>query len=213
MAVYGEGEPTDNAKKLYTEICNSKSSSLHCTYAVFGLGNSQCFQDRFNVVGKAVDQQLHAHGGRRLIPLGLGDASKDISAQFADWKQDLLSHMEALQTADSSSAAVAAAPSAPVQDISAASVATPSPPPSAPSAAPSVPASTVVSPNSAVPIALSTRQLAMAPEDRAIFVASVQDLKQMFTATDEINSSVAVTFDVTQAVPLDPTQHTTTGEL
>ena len=60
MASYGEGEPTDNAKAFFEEInsATSKSKFSACNYAIFGLGNSQCFPDRYNIVARKLDERL-----------------------------------------------------------------------------------------------------------------------------------------------------------
>ncbi len=78
VACYGEGEPTDNAKKFFRSV--EEASAAHtplnaARYSVFGLVNSQCFRDRYNVVGKGLDMNLKELGGERLVSLGLGDAS------------------------------------------------------------------------------------------------------------------------------------------
>lgn len=57
----------------------------HTRFAVFGCGNS-VYGDNFNVVAKAVDQQLAALGGSRLAAVGLGDEDAgSLEEQFAAW--------------------------------------------------------------------------------------------------------------------------------
>lgn len=93
MACYGSGEPTDNARTFYEQfIAPDFSPKLPNAfkYAVFGLGNSTTHKERFNVVGKAVDQKLEQLGGKRALPLGLGDDSQCIEIQFDEWQEELL---------------------------------------------------------------------------------------------------------------------------
>ena len=53
MASYGEGEPTDNAKAFMSELSTTNEEGIGaCNFSVFGLGNSQCFPDRYNIVAK-----------------------------------------------------------------------------------------------------------------------------------------------------------------
>ena len=57
-------------------------------FAVFGLGNRQ--YDHFNAMGKFFDAALERSGGRRLLPLGLGDDDDDLENDFETWKEQQL---------------------------------------------------------------------------------------------------------------------------
>jgi sulfite reductase alpha subunit-like flavoprotein len=57
----------------------------HTRFAVFGCGNS-VYGANFNVVAKAVDEQLAALGGSRLAAVGLGDEDAgSMEEQFSAW--------------------------------------------------------------------------------------------------------------------------------
>ena len=81
MASYGEGEPTDNAKAFMSELSTTNEEGIAaCNFSVFGLGNSQCFPDRYNIVAKQLDSQLKKLGAKQVVELGLGDAANDMAA-------------------------------------------------------------------------------------------------------------------------------------
>eukprot|EP00980_Cylindrotheca_fusiformis_P024416 scaffold11885_cov99-Cylindrotheca_fusiformis.AAC.1 len=91
-ATYGEGEPTDNSIELVNEMkeClesegESKRNNMGLLeYCVFGLGNRQ--YEHYNAMGKFFDSSLETFGGKRIMPLGLGDDDKDLEADFDAWK-------------------------------------------------------------------------------------------------------------------------------
>jgi NADPH-ferrihemoprotein reductase len=184
MACYGEGDPTDNAKKFYAELFSKEMDQARlgsASFAVFGLGNSQCFRDRFNVVGKRIDKRLEELGARRLLPCGQGDASKNINAEFTNWKNEFLKVSQEFHPPTNASSSE-----------SEASVMSDSSPCASPTATPFIDSN----------IALSVRQLALAPADRPILLAQVKRIEQLFSVVDEFSSATHITFDLKETRPL-----------
>lgn len=85
------GLPPDNAAKFCDwlrseDLANDALSGV--TYTVFGCGNRD-WAATFQAVPRFIDEQLAAHGAKRLFPHGEGDARDDFDGQFQHWYQPL----------------------------------------------------------------------------------------------------------------------------
>ncbi|KAK3271790.1 hypothetical protein CYMTET_19886, partial [Cymbomonas tetramitiformis] len=103
LATYTDGKPTENAKWfcqwLEENNGDERVGALHLqklNFAVFGCGNSQ-YSESFNVVGREVDANLAALGGRRLWPFVPGDEDGGrMEKQFSTWSHHLFPLLEKL---------------------------------------------------------------------------------------------------------------------
>eukprot|EP00759_Apiculatamorpha_spiralis_P045223 PhF_6_TR42105/c0_g1_i1/m.63570/K00327/POR; NADPH-ferrihemoprotein reductase len=91
-ATYGEGEPTDSMKGFF-EYLNSPeregSDYTNVGFTVFGLGDSN--YKYYNLIGKNLEKRMLELKSKRLYPLGLGDASKNLEEDFDGWKANMWS--------------------------------------------------------------------------------------------------------------------------
>jgi len=101
VSTFGNGEPSDSAADFFECISAAQASAVDALpFAVFGLGNSS--YEHYNAAAKQLDKRLEQLGGLRLegIPLGLGDAAKDIDGAFDDWAAVLVNAHAPQQAVD-----------------------------------------------------------------------------------------------------------------
>jgi cytochrome P450/NADPH-cytochrome P450 reductase len=85
------GLPPDNAVKFCDWLKSEelgKDALGGVTYTVFGCGNRD-WAATFQAVPRLIDEQLAAHGAKRLYQHGEGDARDDFDGQFQRWYQPL----------------------------------------------------------------------------------------------------------------------------
>ena len=107
LATYGEGEPTDNSaeflrdlkvkagliapdeeEKKESEPLQADPALQGLEFCVFGLGNRQ--YEHYNAMGKIFDDCLERAGGKRTLPIGLGDDDDDLEGDFENWKDNVM---------------------------------------------------------------------------------------------------------------------------
>ena len=93
MASFGDGEPTDNARRFFEwihEPARRPDDFRGLRYALFGLGNSKAYPDRYQAVGRAMERRFAELGVPSVLPRGSGDdASGMMEEQFHEWKENL----------------------------------------------------------------------------------------------------------------------------
>ncbi|GAA1329688.1 bifunctional cytochrome P450/NADPH--P450 reductase [Pseudonocardia xinjiangensis] len=89
------GTPPDNAAAFCRWISGAGDGAADgVTYSVFGCGNTE-WASTYQSVPTMLDEQLEAHGGRRVHRRGEGNAAGDFDAQYRDWHGDLWSDLAA----------------------------------------------------------------------------------------------------------------------
>jgi len=94
MATYGEGEPTDNAVQLMSNLTDESfefSKGAHrldgLKYVVFSLGNKT--YEHYNLIGRQVDAKLTEMGAIRIGERGEGDDDKSMEEDYLEWKDGM----------------------------------------------------------------------------------------------------------------------------
>ncbi|KAF0712968.1 hypothetical protein As57867_004564, partial [Aphanomyces stellatus] len=106
VATAGNGEPTDSARAFYAYLGVLAPDSLtRVQFTVFGLGNK--LYDKYNAMGRYVNERMEALGARRFYRHGEGDAFCTLEDEFQDWKAGL---WDALQQTGMILGAVPSAP-------------------------------------------------------------------------------------------------------
>jgi cytochrome P450/NADPH-cytochrome P450 reductase len=85
-----EGQPADNAGRFVEQFSGLKANELEgVSYAVFGCGNRD-WASTYQRIPRLIDEQMEAHGAKRILGRGEGDAS---GAEFFDsfdaWEEQL----------------------------------------------------------------------------------------------------------------------------
>lgn len=97
MAVYGRGEPTENAQALYEWVMDDARTEADVgavRFAVFGLGSSKTHAQYYNVIGKQMDARLEALGGQRWLGLTLGDDDTSLDHDFEEWQEVVIDRLQ-----------------------------------------------------------------------------------------------------------------------
>src|SRR4051812_35753359 len=87
------GTPPDNAAAFCRWIAGApRDAARRVSYTVFGCGNTE-WASTYQAVPTMLDEQLEAHGGRRLHFRGEGNAAGDFDAAYRSWHGDLWSEV------------------------------------------------------------------------------------------------------------------------
>ncbi|SDX67996.1 cytochrome P450 / NADPH-cytochrome P450 reductase [Geodermatophilus africanus] len=87
------GLPPDNATAFTRWIANAPAEAAGAvSYSVFGCGSTE-WASTYQAVPTLLDEQLAAHGGRRVAPRGEGDAAGDFDAAYRGWHAELWAEM------------------------------------------------------------------------------------------------------------------------
>jgi sulfite reductase alpha subunit-like flavoprotein len=86
VSTYGEGAPTDNAKRFHAWAEQPKHDGAlkGQRFTVMGLGDMN--YTKFNNMGKLTDANLDRLGATRIYNRGVGDDSQDIVEDFKQWR-------------------------------------------------------------------------------------------------------------------------------
>jgi cytochrome P450/NADPH-cytochrome P450 reductase len=105
------GTPPDNAATFCRWISAAPPQAARdVSYSVFGCGNTE-WASTYQAVPTMLDQQLEAHGARRVHPRGEGNAASDFDAAYRAWHGDLWTELSsALGLADQEAASAPAGP-------------------------------------------------------------------------------------------------------
>src|SRR3954454_12229748 len=83
------GTPPDNAVNFTRWIANAAAeAAAEVSYSVFGCGSTE-WASTYQAVPTLLDEQLAAHGGRRVVPRGEGDGAGDFDAAYRGWHAEL----------------------------------------------------------------------------------------------------------------------------
>eukprot|EP00823_Brevimastigomonas_motovehiculus_P000724 TRINITY_DN1092_c0_g1_i1.p1 TRINITY_DN1092_c0_g1~~TRINITY_DN1092_c0_g1_i1.p1 ORF type:complete len:826 (-),score=252.42 TRINITY_DN1092_c0_g1_i1:321-2798(-) len=101
IACFGEGQPTDNAKRFFDWLLSAdrqgekyKSFFSNVHFTIFGLGQSKAFPQRYQKAGRDFEARLNALGAKMVFPRGAGDSAADIESDFETWSNDLFTWIE-----------------------------------------------------------------------------------------------------------------------
>jgi NADPH-ferrihemoprotein reductase len=118
QATFGQGEETDNAKKLFhwildknREVASERHKLDNLKFGVFGLGMSQTYPERYQAAAKRLDKRLVELGARKIIDRGEGDDNGDIENDFETWTTKLWDQLEAAKKTFSSASLGTSTPS------------------------------------------------------------------------------------------------------
>ncbi|RFU20872.1 bifunctional cytochrome P450/NADPH--P450 reductase [Geodermatophilus marinus] len=89
------GTPPDNATDFCRWITDAPpDAARRVSYTVFGCGNTE-WTSTYQAVPTMLDEQLAAHGGRRLQPRGEGNVAGDFDAAYRSWHGELWTQVAA----------------------------------------------------------------------------------------------------------------------